>query len=195
MTKVDGQLKREPLRATFFVPMTGVAEQNRQVKPDRAWTELAHGSFEQTAESSDEPAGWFYVRQARVAAEPQAPAGERYVIFSNSTPGRSAHAMQAFGVDGRTVRLLEVSLWVRGNQLRPGPTEGDQPKAIVEFYDANRAPVRHEGLGPWSGSFDWKRQSTRMRVPPTARLAVVGIGLFGATGQLALDDVQLTASP
>jgi protein-L-isoaspartate(D-aspartate) O-methyltransferase len=192
LTKVDSQLKREPLRATFFVPMTGLAEQKRQIKPDRIYTDLVHGSFEETAEESDEPAGWFYVRQARVVGDPRAPAGEKCVVFSNSTAGRNAHAMQAFGVDGRTVRQLVVSLWVRGSQLQAGQTERQQPKAIVEFYDSNRAPVGHAGLGPWSGSFGWTRQTTRVRVPPTTRLAVLGIGLFGATGQVAVDDVQVT---
>lgn len=190
-TKTGGQLKRHALQATFFVPMTGSAEQRRQIKPGTVFTPLVHGSFEQTAEGSDEPAGWFYVRQGRVVADPQAPVGKKCLAFANSTPGRNAWAMQAFGVDGRKVRNLQISLWVRGRNLRPGQSRPQQPNAIIEFYNASRAPVADATLGPWLNSFDWIEVKQRIRVPPTARLATLGIGLFGATGEAWFDGVKL----
>ena len=74
-------------RATFFVPMTGVAEQQRQVRPDLTRPELTHGSFESTQEGSDRPAGWYYVREGRVSPdEPQAPNGQHVVTFTNDIP-------------------------------------------------------------------------------------------------------------
>ena len=46
MKKVDGELVREELRPTLFVPMTGTAESNREVQPDPAHPQIVNGSFE-----------------------------------------------------------------------------------------------------------------------------------------------------
>ena len=89
------------------------------------------------------------------------------------------------------MQKLAVALWVRGNNLRTGQTKDDQAKVIVEFYDKDRAPIGHGGLGPWSGSFPWQRQRVRLAVPPRARLAVVGIGLFGAVGEISFDQLEV----
>lgn len=191
--KANGQLEREALRATFFVPMTGRAEQARQVKPNETFTELVHGSFEETMESSDQPLGWFYVRQGRVVADPKAPAGQRCLTFSNTTPGRHAQAMQAFGVDGRVVRKLEISSWIRGRDLRQGQNRRQQPGLIIEYYGQTRAPVGDGALGPILGTLDWEQRTTQVPVPTAARLAVVGVGLFGATGEISFDQVEVRA--
>lgn len=58
-TKVNGQLQREALQSTFFVPMTGESEAKREVLPDNSTITLAHGGFEETQEGSTEPAGWY----------------------------------------------------------------------------------------------------------------------------------------
>ena len=107
-TKVNGKMQREALHATFFVPMTGRAEQQRVVKPDETRPQLVHTSFEETSENSEEPVGWFYVRQARVEQDQEAPAGQKVITFSNSIAGRHAQCMQAFGVDGRVVQKLAL---------------------------------------------------------------------------------------
>ncbi len=52
MTKKDGELLRQPLRPTLFVPMTGEAEDNRQLLPDAANPKVVNGDFE-TAASGD----------------------------------------------------------------------------------------------------------------------------------------------
>ena len=55
-----------------------------------------------------------------------APEGQRYVTFSNATPGRNAHALQGFAVDGRKVAQMELS--VRGPRARtsgPGKRAAD----------------------------------------------------------------------
>ncbi len=191
-TKKNGQLERKTLQSTFFVPMTGLAEQKRKVKPDAPWTPLVHGGFEKTLRGSGEPAGWYYVRQARVESSRQAPAGSHFLTFTNKTPGRNAHALQAFGVDGSEIGAVEVSLSIRGQDLRRGQTPRQQAHVLLEFYDVLRAPVGNAHVGPWQGSFDWRRQRQQIAVPPNARLAVMGVGLFGATGTLAIDDVKIT---
>jgi protein-L-isoaspartate(D-aspartate) O-methyltransferase len=194
LTKVQGQLQREPLQETFFVPMTGSAEEQREILPDPEKPELVHGSFETTLQGTDQPAGWYYVREGAATADAQAPDGQHVVTFTNQTPGRSAHALQAFGVDGRRVRQLDVRCWVRGRQIRPGANRDHRAQVLVEFYADNRAAVGQANLGPWLGTFDWRLFQQRVDVPENARLAVVGIGLFGATGEIAFDQVAVQSA-
>src|SRR5690606_3509491 len=52
-TKEDGKLKAKALRPTLFVPMTGKAEDAREVKPDPLRPKVVNGSFEEESESED----------------------------------------------------------------------------------------------------------------------------------------------
>ncbi len=75
MRKVDGELKSEALRPTLFVPMTGEAEEKREVKPDPLNPQIVNGSFEEVRrgeEGNQEPAGWHYQRQLTLEAGAQA---------------------------------------------------------------------------------------------------------------------------
>lgn len=191
--KTKGQLKRETLQETFFVPMTGKSEELREIKPDQKSVQLAHGSFEETIDNSKEPAGWYYVREAEVTPDDDARDGQHVLRMQNSVPGRNAHVLQAFGVDGLLVRQIELRLWAKGSNLRFGPQRGDRAGAIIEFYGENRAPVGHANLGPWKGNFKWTEKAKVIRVPPQARLGVVGVGLFGSTGTLDVDQVTVKA--
>lgn len=193
LTKVDGRMQRETLEPTFFVPMTGQAEEARTLLPDTTHPQLVHGSFEETIASTDKPVGWYYIRQGRVEQDATAPLGERSLVFSNTTPGRHTHAMQAFGVDGRTVRHLNLGLWVRGDDLRRGQSDDQQAGVFLQFYGKNRAPVGSFELGPWQDTFEWTRKTAGIEVPAEARLAVIGIGLFGATGTVRFDGVEIEA--
>ena len=63
MRKTDGKLEREALRPTLFVPMTGRAEQSRQVKPDPLNPRAANGGFEIPPAANGFLPGWYYQRQ------------------------------------------------------------------------------------------------------------------------------------
>jgi protein-L-isoaspartate(D-aspartate) O-methyltransferase len=192
--KVDGKLQQEELEPTFFVPMTGAAERLRVVKVDPTRPELVNGSFERTVGEQDRPEGWYYLRAAAVEEDRDAPQGKRAVVFSNTRPGGAAQALQAFGIDGEKVPALDVSLWVRGRNIRAGRSQRELPRLRMEFYDEGRARVGQFAIGPWEGTFEWTPETARCRVPPNARIAVVQIGLLGATGQVAFDDVQVHAA-
>ncbi|HEX5472280.1 MAG TPA: protein-L-isoaspartate(D-aspartate) O-methyltransferase, partial [Lacipirellulaceae bacterium] len=62
------------------------------------------------------------------------------------------------------------------------------------FYDERRAAVGEESVGNFQGTFDWRQESGRVRVPLKAREAIIRIGLLGATGTLSLDDIQLSST-
>jgi protein-L-isoaspartate(D-aspartate) O-methyltransferase len=196
MTKRDGKLESEPLQATLFVPMTGAAEDARQVQPDPLRPAIRNGGFEEVVGKSDAPIGWHYLRQAATEqseGNAKAPEGVRWLRFANSQPGVSSQALQGMAIDGRKISRIKVACQVAAKDVVPGPGEGQLPAVIVNFYDQRRAVIDTATLGPWNGSFDWKQESGDFRVPLAAREAIIRIGLAGATGRLDLDDLQLHA--
>ena len=105
-------------------------------------------------------------------------------------------ALQGFAVDGRKVPQLDVSLVVRGREIRHGQTPQELPVLSITFYDEKRATLREEGVfGPWDGSFNWRTDRTRIAVPVRAREAILRIGLLGAVGELSVDEIELKAAP
>ena len=197
MRKTDGKLKSEALRATLFVPMTGVAESKRKVKPDPNKPQIFNGSFEESTPDADgraEPDGWHYLRQLAIKTESSAPEGSRVATFHNTVPGRGCHALQGFAVNGRAVSSLELRYWARGENIRAGAKPDELPRIVVTFYDEKRATVGEEELSKLEGTFPWRQENGRLRVPLAAREAIIRIGLLGAVGDLSLDGLQLSAA-
>ena len=211
-TKKDGKLIKEALRPTLFVPMTGAAEEDRDIKPDASRPQLINGDFEdkakeRTAEdianNPDAPTivpGWYYARQMKIlnasdsTANPRAraqPTG-RYVQFTNRDAGRGSHLLQGLAVDGASVGRLQFSAKVRANKIRP-TRDGGMPMIVISFYDQQRKEVGKNWLGPWRGTIDWHPNEKTIRVPPRAKEAIVRIGMFGATGAISFDDVKLSS--
>jgi protein-L-isoaspartate(D-aspartate) O-methyltransferase len=230
--KIDGKLKRVALLPTLFVPMTGKAEDGRQVRPDPLHPTINNGSFEDvstddpsaTAEqpagtppasrkpsdadkplaadkpSTDEkateseatPVGWHYQRQLKLVEAKDAPQGSRYVTFTNSEPGRPAQALQGLAVDGRKVSELNVSLWVKVQNVRQGENNEQLPALVITFYDENRAEAGYTFVGPWRDTFSWQKVVDKLHVPPKAREAIVRIGLGGGVGEASFDEIHIS---
>jgi len=196
VTKRDGELVQERLVPILFVPMTGAAEERRQVQPDPTKPAIANGDFEEAdPDSPEKPAAWHYQRQLARAVVADAPSGRHVARFANQEPGGAGQALQGFALDGRKVPRLAVSLFVRGEDLRPGPMAYQKPCLAIMFYGSNREPLGEQRLGPWRGTFEWRRESRVIDVPPLAREAMVRLGLFGATGRLDVDRVELAPAP
>ena len=193
-TKQDGQLQRQELRPTLFVPMTGEAEQRRQQQPDARKPTISNGSFEQAGQGELPFDSWYYQRQVVQAADSEAPLGSLVAEFRNETAGRMSSLLQGFAVDGRYVAQLDVSAWVRYEDVKRGTTVDMMPAVVVSFYDENRAPLEQRWLGPWRGSAPWHKESATIRVPIRTREAILRLGLFGATGAFAVDAVQVQAA-
>jgi protein-L-isoaspartate(D-aspartate) O-methyltransferase len=206
--KKDGRLDRIALLPTLFVPMTGRAEEARVVQPDPLHPTIANGGFEEVAaqpadgeppkaepdEVARKPVAWHYQRQLKLEESATAPEGKHFITFSNAEPGRAAQALQGLAVDGRKVRQLDVSLWVKGQNLRPGETEQQQPVLGIIFYDENRAETGYAWVGAWHDTFDWQQVRQKVAVPAKAREAVVRIGLSGATGEISFDGIEVQAA-
>lgn len=198
MRKVDGELRRESLTATLFVPMTGAAEAGRKVLPDATRPRVKNGGFEEEGpkeRGQRQPAGWHYLRQAALVEDPDAPEGTRFLRFTNSDPGRGSQALQGFAIDGRKVSRLRVAFQARGAGLRNGPAVTDVPRVVVTFYDERRAAIADEPVGPLRGSFPWSSSERIISAPVKAREAIVRVGLLGGVGQLDIDAVSVSVAP
>jgi len=194
MTKREGRLEKETLRATLFVPMTGAAEEARQVLPDPAKPQIVNGNFEEVIAEGDQPASWHYLRQARIVSnDPSVPSGKKFISFVNTVPSKASRALQGLAIDGRAISHLQLSAHVRGRDLRPGSTPKQRASVIITFYDRRRAVIDSERLANWEGTFDWRRETKNLRVPLATREAILRLGLLGGTGQLDLDEVSLAA--
>jgi protein-L-isoaspartate(D-aspartate) O-methyltransferase len=194
MTKRGGELVKEPLEATLFVPMTGAAEDARQVQPDPLKPSVSNGGFEQLLGESTQPAGWHYLRQAGVKSHGGGAGAGRYLEFTTAHPGLSSQCLQGFAIDGRKVARLKVSCRARGADLVTDAASGGGAAVIVSFFDERRAAIDYGQLGPWTGDFDWRDESVEIPVPLAAREAIIAIGLHGGTGRLDLDDVTMSAA-
>lgn len=193
LKKKNGKLETESLQPTLFVPMTGAAEENRRVLPDPLKPRIINGGFEELLGDTGRAAAWHYQRQMEVIKAPtEAQQGDYYAKFVNKQPGRSNQALQGFAIDGRKIAAVDLSLWVKGESLRYGENRQQWPRLVITFYDEKRAFAGEASLGPWIGTFDWRKSSKRIDVPLNAREAIVRIGLLGAIGELSVDDLQLT---
>jgi protein-L-isoaspartate(D-aspartate) O-methyltransferase len=194
LTKRNGQLEREILEPTFFVPMTGQAEQLREVKSDTGRPELINGSFEAVSDDGL-PLGWYYVRQATILEDAAARDGQRLLELKNETPGRGAQLLQALAMDGRLVKEIDLTLWIETKQVRAGQDASQVPRVDLYYFNEQRIPIGSVTLGPWRGQVTWSQQRARAKVPPDARLAVLAVGMFGATGQVRVDHISIRSLP
>ncbi len=192
--KIDGQLQREKLEATFFVPMTGQAEALRIRKDDSGLPQIVNGDFERSGPDGA-VTGWFYVRQAAIVHESTAPQGDQVLLLSNTTPGQNSHVLQAFGADGRALDSIELSASVRTQHVASLLGTDALPRIEVTFYDENRGVIRQTALGPWQGDHGWMHQSMKIPVPGRARLGTVIVGMFGATGEVMVDQLSIVGTP
>jgi protein-L-isoaspartate(D-aspartate) O-methyltransferase len=102
--------------------------------------------------------------------------------------------LQAFAIDGRKVKALDVSVQVRARNVRAGQSPQQLPVVGIVFYDENRGMAGEKILGPWHGTFNWQLEKKRIEVPSRAREAIIRIGMFGSVGELSLDDVRISVA-
>ena len=140
MRKENGKLKAEALRPTLFVPMTGNAEDNRQVKPDPLNPQLFNSDFELVKKDYEFILGWYYQRQVKLISGNDAAQGSHYASFNNSTPGLSSHMLQGFAIDGRS-----IGIWPFQHRLSLMTSDrGEHAMRFlfaISFYDDSRREV------------------------------------------------------
>ncbi|MCA9134188.1 MAG: protein-L-isoaspartate(D-aspartate) O-methyltransferase [Planctomycetales bacterium] len=193
MRKSDGKLERESLRPTLFVPMTGAAEEKRQVHVDPAKPRLVNGSFEEQPPANGYMPGWYYQRGLSWEAGEENADGKHFVTFRNEARGRPTILLQGVALDGRQVKRVRLSAAVKLVDVQPGIDRDELPAVTLRFFDEQRGLLGTQWLGTYRGTKNWKAESRVFRVPAEAREAIVSIGLFGATGEASFDNIQLEA--
>ncbi len=191
LKKVDGKLEFEALRPTLFVPMTGAAEQRREIQPDGTKPVLINGDFETPLPGGTIPDAWYYQRQCSWIKDGNAPEGYYYIQFSNTIPGLSAGTMQGFAVDSRKVKRLKFTYSVKGSGIYLDQDSGALPRLQVVFYDERCNDIACQTGISWKGTFDWRNETVYFNVPPKAQFAIVQIGLFGTIGTVSMDNIQM----
>lgn len=195
LTKRDGEMVRESLVPSLFVPMTGAAEDARRVQPDGTRPAIANGGFEELVDGEAVPVSWYYGRQMTVAEEPDAPEGLRCLRFENAERGRPAQVFQGFAVDGRAIARLTITLAARGEGIREGSSPQELPAVGVQFFDERRTRSARQLVPLGKGTFAWRRAEGTVPVPAWAREAILLVGMLGAPGRLEIDDVRIEGVP
>lgn len=189
--KINGKIEFEALRPTLFVPMSGEAERNRQALPDGSKPQLYNGDFEIGVKNKDLPDGWYYQRQLTWVKDSSAPRNNYYISLNNEMAGRQAGTMQGFAVDGRHVKRLKFTYFVQGQSIFAEAGTKNLPCLKVTFFDERRAELKTGASNYWKGSFAWRPERCYFDVPPQTRHAIVYLNLYGATGTVNLDAIEL----
>ncbi|WP_417851516.1 protein-L-isoaspartate(D-aspartate) O-methyltransferase [Thalassoglobus sp.] len=189
--KENGQLKQTKLLPTLFVPMTGQMEELRKVKPDPLNPTIVNGGFEEDENGDGLADHWHYVRRGELSDESSA--GRKSIRFENSESGRMSHMLQGMAIDGSQISEARVSWAMKSENIRSGRAAQQQPGIAFYFYDSRRLPIGRVAIGPWlADQEEWKRSSTVIKIPRTAKEAIIQAGLNGSTGILYLDEIQIT---
>jgi protein-L-isoaspartate(D-aspartate) O-methyltransferase len=193
-TKKGNKLEKEALLPTLFVPMTGKANAERKIKPDPENPHLVNGSFEEEPNYKAEGAqpGWYYERLLTRRTDEKAPDGNHYIEFKNTEPNLDAHLLQGFPIDGSKVRQLEVSAMVKTENVVAGADDPDQkPFIAITLYDDQRKQIARLDIGPFLGTSSWHEERKTFLIPKDAREGILRIGLFGATGAISFDKLEI----
>jgi protein-L-isoaspartate(D-aspartate) O-methyltransferase len=86
---------------------------------------------------------------------------------------------------------VELSAYVKLDHVAPGPAPEDKAMIAVTFFDDERREIGHHILGPFTGSRDWHEEKKKIVVPNKAREGILRLGMFGATGEMDVDRVQI----
>ena len=190
LKKENGKMVQTALRPTLFVPMTGKAETEREIKPDDSNPVLLNPSFEEGLDDEGFVKGWYYDRQVTWQEDSTVLTGKASVTFSNDVPGQAAHLLQGISIDGRKVAKLQFGGSVKYQNAVRGQEEFEAPYLSLTFYDKDRKDISTEFFGPFVGNqTSWKKLEKEIRVPVAAREAILRIGLFGATGVISFDNI------
>jgi len=192
--KKDGKLVATKLIPTLFVPMTGVSEKARKIKPDPRRPQILNPGFEEDENEDGIADHWHYQRLSNLDTD-EAQEGKVCIHFANDESGRIGQALQGMAIDGETIGTLRVRLKRKVRDIQSGPETYEKPAMYFHFYDDQRRELAVTILGPWLGSSDWKPDARTISVPLKARELIVRIGLNGATGELWVDDVEMTPQP
>ena len=190
LKKKDGKLIETKLMPTLFVPMTGISEENRVVKPNPLNPQVANGSFEVDTNSDGLVDGWHYQRRT-THIKTGGVEGDCFLRFENIQPGRNSHILQGMAIDGSRLQSLRVQFMYRSLQAKSGTRPDETPGVILYFYNNKRRYIKSIQSPQLKNSTQWTDMFYDFAIPPNAKEAIIQIGLNGGIGKLDLDQIEL----
>ena len=89
------------------------------------------------------------------------------------------------------VSELRIQFWSRGARIQSSLIAIQSLQFRVEFYDENRKVCGEGDVPVPMGTYPWKQFSSTVEVPENAKLAMIQIGLMGASGTIWFDAVEI----
>ena len=193
MRKVGGKLEREALQPTLFVPMTGAAEDAREVAPDPKNPQLVNGSFESPLINNTKIPGWYYPFGCVAVQDANAPNGTQAVEFRSNDHKSPSMLLQGLAIDGTVVKKIKLGGWISTEAVIHGKSKEDLPSIAIQYFDGNRNRIGYNYIGASQATRKWKKEDKILTVPPATREVIVSIGLFGCIGVARFDDIFIEA--
>ena len=156
--KTNGQLQKEKLESTFFVPMTGKAEELRLTKDDSGIPQPVNASFEETG------AGDWRTTAGSTSDRPRwcPTARHRMAVTAWCSPttcqGRTPMPCRQSGWTAASSRAWRCRCTGGRGGSSDQQNKTRQPRVELTFYDEDRALIRTLTLGPWDGDSPWSRR-------------------------------------
>ena len=150
---------------------------------------LKNGGFELGA-SNRVPKSWGteYYNSTIVAGK----VGKNAVKIENKLPMMSLGA-QTVPLDYNKVKKVSISAWVKIDGVVSGPESWNKANLQLLFFDAKGNQLGGwPEIGPWEGSFGWKKVGKNFYVPKGCARAKVVFGLYNCKGAAYFDDITLT---
>ena len=194
MRKVGGKMEREALQPTLFVPMTGAAEDAREIAPDPKNPKLVNGNFELPLIKDSKIPGWYYQFGCVAAVDSNAPTGPQVIEFRSTDPNSPSMLLQGLAIDGSVVKKIKLGGYIATENVSLGNSKENSPSIAIQFFDSNRNRIGYNYIGGFQGSRKWKKEDKILPVPPATREVIVSIGLFGSTGVARFDGIYLESA-
>jgi len=117
--------------------------------------------------------------------------GKSAVKIENAIPMMSLGA-QTVSLDYRKYPKVSISAWVKLEGVIPGPESWNKANLQVLFFDSKGNQLGGwPEIGPWEGTFGWKKVGKNFYVPKGAVQAKVVFGLYNAKGIAYFDKLEL----
>jgi hypothetical protein len=119
--------------------------------------------------------------------------GTRALKMVSTYPPSDGRSMEAYP---NTIKIpahsrVEVSLWMKANDVVRGSVNWYQLRIILTAYDALGNRIKHQDILSEEGSFPWKKIQGGMIAPEGTDTMQLAIRLTSCTGTVWIDDVEV----
>jgi hypothetical protein len=143
------------------------------------------------AEKNGMPDGWILSSVNGIKVEQQETGR---VLHMTNTTNEYKQVSQNIEITPGTIPCITVKAKIKISNIVPGGQEWEMARVMVLFFDAKG--VQTGGwpeLGRWKGTSDWGDKLNIINVPPDAKTIKISPELSNCTGEMWVDDLQISA--